>query len=182
MVALADPPNSGDSGDSGTGGKAMVAVANPPEDPKPIHSVTGRTVAGMRNPSENPRLDFRDIVVVPNPGGGDGSKAALAKPPVDPDPHPTLSFGIEVPGGGTRGNGPKVALAESPPDPSPVDSGTGRTVAGMRSLSDRDPWPDPPDIVIGPSPTGGEGPKAAAEGAPPIVIQHWPVPGRGEGL
>jgi hypothetical protein len=75
--------------------------------------------------------------------------------------------------GGDSGTGGKavVAVANPPPEKPPVPGITSRTVAGMRSLSDRDPWPDPPDIVIGPSPTGGVGPRATTEGPPPIVIE-----------
>ena len=50
----------------------------------------------------------------PSPTGGEGPKAASANPPVDPDPHPK-SFGIEVPGAGTRDNGPKAAIEGPPP-------------------------------------------------------------------
>jgi hypothetical protein len=90
---------------------------------------------------------------------------AILAAPAHADPPPSTE-------GGDAGN-PHVtaALANPPPQKPPPDSVTGRMVAGMRSLSDRDPWPDPPDIVIGPSPTGGEVPKAA-EGPPPIVIEH----------
>src|SRR6266545_4824999 len=85
--ASADPPPSGDGGDSGTGGKAMVAVANPPPDNPPVDSVTGRTVAAVRNLSDK-----------------------------DPWPDPPLrSFDIDVSGGGTRDNEPRAATAGPPP-------------------------------------------------------------------
>src|SRR6266511_3528865 len=126
---------------------AAPAFANPPPDNPPGPSVSGRTVAAVRSLSDR------------NPW---------------PDP-PPRSFGIDVPGGGTRDNGPRVATAGTPPDPPPVDSVSGRTVAAVRNLSDKDPWPDPPlrsfDIDVSGGGTRDNGPRAATAGPPPIVVE-----------
>src|ERR1041385_853674 len=83
---------------------------------------------------------------------------AVLAAPAYADP-PNSGAGSES---GTGGGKAMIVAAKPLPDQTPVDSVTGRTVAGMPSLSDRDPWPDPPDIVIGPSPNPPEGPKATS--------------------
>jgi hypothetical protein len=137
--ALADPPP---STDPTTGGKAMVALVD------------------ISNPGERPP---RTVVVI-DPGSDPGD-----------------------------GKGPRIAVANPPPDQTPGPSVTGRTVAATPTLSDKDPWPDPPprsfDIAI-PNPpvdpdphpksfgvdvpgggTHDNGPRAAVAGPPPIVVE-----------